>query len=1847
VRQIARPANQQASQSHAKPSRPAQVQRAPSREAEAVLRLQRTAGNRAVEAMLRSTGAAPPKPATGASGDGVEREDEEHAAEPGSGIMRKVKPERLEVQPADDAFELEADRVSKQVMRAPALTAQGDANVPAPVDGPPIARVALQTSSNGSHEENAASAPPIVGEVLGSPGKPLDADTRDFMQQRLGRDFGDVRLHTDARAAASADAVNATAFTVGHDIVFASGAYSPDTPSGRELIAHELTHVVQQGAARALPAPDAGATAEYSELAPAQAGPAISAEAGHAEGAAPGGDAVLAVARKASHADAAERHDPESAARDSDALGEQREERVDGEVAPEAATTDATAKESADASADSDLEPWKNDGKAGERAPSLAAVEEKAQLAGKEAAEAALQADPAADGGEKDGEARPEEAPAVSAADAKGQADGEATAAGAAPEAGAKQEEGAGGQGALGSAADGGEAPAVDVEGEADAMDQALAEAAGSPGAAGGSSVATQLPSPPSIEPTPARELSAAREPDPTASGPQPSTDVRSRTEAPLEPPLTTSEPKPPAPAALAEPTGSESTESPSATAEMEAAGSESANERDAEDTDGPAPAEEQRTEAIASSPTPSPSPAPSSTPRFDVGSIAPGGASPQAAVEEVGEHAAGNDLLPRERSVALQMLNEDGAGAPVASGNAGGGGGGAGAAEPEQKAAPPDVSSASPAEALDQIARLEPAQVGAALGGLTASVQRDVGERRSELAAAPPSMDRPIGAPYAKADAPPPGTGAIASGPDADAVAKTAKGKDVQTPAPKPVAELPAPRIPEAPEVPDTQAPMSDEDAARLQRRIDQMPTSVGGSDAGPAPSVALVGNANPQQMLAQHDELRASWTDARVKGARDAATPLGEHALYPDVVPERLTATIPGPASAGGASASAAGGAGAAAGGAELGTSEDAVAIIAREEKGAEVAAAVGTARAGVSSAEGQHTTSAQNAETQHTEALAREEQANKEAQAAERRHAQGDVADQRGEWTEAQTEEVRGADEEAAKKIDSSAGEVETRRAEGDTEARTKIDTGNREAEAARQEGERKAEAEKKKAEEGSGGFFGWIADKAKAAFNAIKEGIKAAINAARRAIKAALDFAKKLATEAIERARKWIVDKIKAAGDFLIALGDRVLSHFPALRDKFRNAIKALVSAAEAAINRLAEGLKKAVTALLDAYAAALDAALGLLQAGLLAAVDLVANAVQGAIKFAKAVVDALGTFAALVADIASGPGRWLSNLRAAVVDGIQNHLWTALKKAAQEWFNSKLESILGVGKTIWALVTGQLGLAEIGKMAWQAIIALLPPALIQILVEKLVAMIVPAAGAIMAIIEGLQAAWGTISRIIAAIDTFVAFLKAVKGGNAGPQFATAVASAAIVVLDFVANFLLVKLGKGLMKLGAKLKGIAKRLLKKRRAAGAPKRKKGKGDRRTDAEARKNKGHDNEKEQSAAEKKRKILDRAVRELPPVIKRVLDRGVRGVVLKGRLLAWRLQYRLSALELRDSGKTFQIRARVNPEAEIIAGVKMDIDDLLIFVRKVAEEAISNSPRVQREAAGIVNSEREKTLATKTPEGELRTGREVNVPVGTSHLGMAEGLRQTGPLETGKVRDIQALGLNDQNIATARQQQSGFARAPFQSSTQIIHEPSASGRGFEGGKYVEIAGRILPDTAPRLRGPVTAAAVEAFARTGEVAAGFSANQLHALRVTMFAAEHTRSPAAAVWGTMAMDLMKAGKTPEDILGSAANEGLHPLSPERVGTENRSLERRLRQVGAGKPVRMPGVAQRRQMDREVAMIEAWLKSLKGLNFDDNASAEEKKEEIRKAIKARIKQRMDEAIQEEPAIPEFRA
>jgi Domain of unknown function (DUF4157) len=104
------------------------------------------------------------------------------------------------------------------------------------------------TSQRSALNTPARGLPPVMHEVLRSVGQPLDNATRMFMEPRFGHHFSDVRVHTDAQAGESARQLNALAYTVGRDVVFAPEEYAPHTASGRRLLAHELAHTIQQSA---------------------------------------------------------------------------------------------------------------------------------------------------------------------------------------------------------------------------------------------------------------------------------------------------------------------------------------------------------------------------------------------------------------------------------------------------------------------------------------------------------------------------------------------------------------------------------------------------------------------------------------------------------------------------------------------------------------------------------------------------------------------------------------------------------------------------------------------------------------------------------------------------------------------------------------------------------------------------------------------------------------------------------------------------------------------------------------------------------------------------------------------------------------------------------------------------------------------------------------------------------------------------------------------------------------------------------------------------------------------------------------------------------------------------------------------------------------------------------------------------------------------------------------------------------------------------------------------------------------------------------------------------------------
>lgn len=183
-------------------------------------------------------------------------------------LLRSRAQAKLTVSSPEDVYEQEADRVADDVMRMPSSVIQTRpgcplAKGPSCGDEEAVQKKAFEITplaqrqprdeeelvlKEGWQLDNLSVSRETEDRIntLQGGGQSLPESVRSFMEPRFGADFSQVRVHTDAGAAELARAVKAHAFTVGKDIVFGNGQYAPDSKSGKKLLAHELTHVVQQ-----------------------------------------------------------------------------------------------------------------------------------------------------------------------------------------------------------------------------------------------------------------------------------------------------------------------------------------------------------------------------------------------------------------------------------------------------------------------------------------------------------------------------------------------------------------------------------------------------------------------------------------------------------------------------------------------------------------------------------------------------------------------------------------------------------------------------------------------------------------------------------------------------------------------------------------------------------------------------------------------------------------------------------------------------------------------------------------------------------------------------------------------------------------------------------------------------------------------------------------------------------------------------------------------------------------------------------------------------------------------------------------------------------------------------------------------------------------------------------------------------------------------------------------------------------------------------------------------------------------------------------------------------------------
>jgi hypothetical protein len=221
--------------------------------ADLIQHLQRTIGNQAVLRMLQIRAE---EPEVGLTGTASPRFGHDFSQIPIHSPAVGAIQAKLAINKPGDDHEQEADRMAEQVMSTPEPQLQracpcGGGCLKCHTEQPGREHESFQTKRVQASETGQIAAPPIVHEVLRSPGQPLDPATRAYFEPRFRQDFSRVRVHADPQAAAAAESVRAHAFTVGHNLVFGAGRFAPASSEGRKLLAHELTHVVQQAGSAA------------------------------------------------------------------------------------------------------------------------------------------------------------------------------------------------------------------------------------------------------------------------------------------------------------------------------------------------------------------------------------------------------------------------------------------------------------------------------------------------------------------------------------------------------------------------------------------------------------------------------------------------------------------------------------------------------------------------------------------------------------------------------------------------------------------------------------------------------------------------------------------------------------------------------------------------------------------------------------------------------------------------------------------------------------------------------------------------------------------------------------------------------------------------------------------------------------------------------------------------------------------------------------------------------------------------------------------------------------------------------------------------------------------------------------------------------------------------------------------------------------------------------------------------------------------------------------------------------------------------------------------------------------
>ncbi|MEU0389243.1 hypothetical protein [Streptomyces chartreusis] len=727
-------------------------------------------------------------------------------------------------------------------------------------------------------------------------------------------------------------------------------------------------------------------------------------------------------------------------------------------------------------------------------------------------------------------------------------------------------------------------------------------------------------------------------------------------------------------------------------------------------------------------------------------------------------------------------------------------------------------------------------------MGGVGGAVDRTVGDEHQQLAAAPPSMQRPAGAPQT-----------LEGKPKADAPARYSQDPAQKSEAPKDEkAEVTGEKKPEGQiEAEKAEEPGgwdtfkmalgfvgakivngvtslfgADEpvvDPQELAAKFAGLPTkdeALKQAQAGNAPGVEMQGAAE-QTAGEQGAAVDSKGQETVATGKDDAARPMGENQVYPNAPKEQLKGKVPGQQ----------GGKGGVPGGEGAGTGAvpaEAASEVAEHDRGPEFQRAFTQGQKGMSEGRQAKDRDFRDSQHKHKQKVDSEVGKNTDAQASERGKTLDEVTSQRADWRTEQDEELKKLGTKKTEKHEKVRKDVKERekKTDDDVEQEKKDSDTKIQEKAATAESDAKNKTDTAAKESGNWvtKAFEWLKEKV----IEIKNAIVRIIRAARDAVVNFIKNFKENAERWINEARKFIVDTVKNLINDLIEFAKAMVRAVIELANRIRKFITDLIAAAIAFVTKLAAQLKQIVSDLLNALAKLLSDILNILKKMLMDVVKAVVDAVKTVLDYASKLLAGLGEFMMIAVDFLSDPGGWLSGAKNSAVDGAKNHLFREVQAAVKSWFQSKIEEIIGIPKAIIdKLIKGGFTLEKIVKETWDAIVPQLPFIIGEIVITKVIAKLIPGAGWVMAVIDAIRTAIGALGEILRAMGAVLDWLKAVRLGGAGVLFAKAVAAGIVALLELAYEALLSGIGKYVAKVGRRLKGVAAKLGKRDGGGDKPK------------------------------------------------------------------------------------------------------------------------------------------------------------------------------------------------------------------------------------------------------------------------------------------------------------------------------------------------------------------------------------------------------------------------------------